>query len=1378
MNKPLPTVQEISKLSDSSREILNILAIAGLGINQMDLRNILEKFAIHTQNLQLLPKNSIARHITPLKKLGLVRTSGGTYYMDQEKAWFVIKSVIGSWENMIPYVEILRFQYPVERYYYYTDRLILRREIPIAIMQKDGRKFLNLRQKLYGYAWRNNAFIDPIITYFDQPFDPEELSPFYPSFQAQITTMLLEGKGEYIENMERYLSYGISLLDESGLGKEERGNLVYALLAVLCFQGKIRQAEEILSIHGTIQPDINPMFEGWIALLRGEENVTVTAFNKASKIQKVRGYFPEIEGIIHHFALLFTKNYKKSAAYGKRKFEWVEVHKMLAAVSAFQQNEVGAADHLHNTNYHVPLYALLAGLGQIWTNQEVEKECLDSLNKQASFAEKNGHLFFALLASEVLAHGLSGNAQAVAEESIQRISTQTEIVPFLPRLQPKANWERALEGLESLAFSTASSPQNKSRLIWHVDPSYGHIQPIEQKTKKNGGWTKGRNVALKRLKEDGLSIMTEQDRQIVAALKKETYRDYYYYGKTEYVWEKAKALTAMVDHPYLFHADNPTVPIELIRKNPELIFEKKNGRYVISFSPEFSQAGVTLIKETNTRYQLLIVTEQQWAIAQMLSGKSNLFPIQAKDRLGKIIGRLASTFTVQSSLLDDTADVVSIQGLSLPHVLLMPASDGFKAEILVKPFASDPPYFRAGEGREQVIAEINGVRTMAKRSLKAEKKNYQHLLKQTAILERISPYRGEWELPDPEDCLQLLLELEPLRKSGDLIIEWPKGETLKLAGQIDFDQLQLRVKKQRNWFGVEGEVKIDDQLVLDLQSLLRLLDQEEGNAQFVSLSDGRFLSLTRTFRQRLEELSGYLQEGKKGLQLHPIVAPNLEEWDDWGAQLKADKAWKQQLNKLKEARNLRPEVPNTLQADLRSYQEEGFYWLARLAHWGVGACLADDMGLGKTLQALALMLDRAPMGPVLVVAPASVVRNWMREAQRFAPTLRPLLLTEGNRAEIIADLGPFDLLIVSYNLMVNEIEGLGLVEFQMLVLDEAQAIKNRQTKRSKAAKQIQAGFRLLTTGTPIENHLGELWNLFDFLNPGLLGSQEHFNERFAHPIERDNDPQVRKQLRRLLRPFILRRRKSEVLDELPPKTEITLNVPLSKEELAFYEALRRDALQQLAVGSADAPGENRFQILAEITKLRQACCHPRLILPEANLPASKLQLFMKVLNELLSNGHKALVFSQFVRFLKIVETEIDNTGIAYQYLDGQTPLKKREERVQAFQRGEGDVFLISLKAGGVGLNLTAADYVIHLDPWWNPAVEDQASDRAHRIGQQRPVTVYRLVTEGTIEEKIINLHAEKRDLADSLLEGGGASAKLSSEELMALIQEVPEEHPS
>jgi SNF2 family DNA or RNA helicase len=355
-------------------------------------------------------------------------------------------------------------------------------------------------------------------------------------------------------------------------------------------------------------------------------------------------------------------------------------------------------------------------------------------------------------------------------------------------------------------------------------------------------------------------------------------------------------------------------------------------------------------------------------------------------------------------------------------------------------------------------------------------------------------------------------------------------------------------------------------------------------------------------------------------------------------------------------------------------------------------------------------------------------------------------------------------LVTSYGLLQSEEKLFAEPEFATVVLDEAHVIKNYATKTSKATMQLKAGFRLALTGTPVQNHLGEIWNLFSFINPGLLGSLHYFTDTFV----KSGDEQSRKHLKKMIAPFILRRTKSAVLDELPPKTEIVKKIELSAEEMAFYEALRRQALENLS----NADESKHLQVLAEITKLRQASCNPLLIDPNINIPSSKLSAFLDIVGELIENKHRALVFSQFVTHLAIVRQALDKQGIFYQYLDGSTSQAERQRRVKDFQNGEGELFLISLKAGGLGLNLTAADFVIHLDPWWNPAVEDQASDRAHRIGQFRPVTIYRLVAENTIEEKIIHLHSQKRDLAEQLLEGSDRAARLSVSEMVELIKDT------
>jgi SNF2 family DNA or RNA helicase len=562
-------------------------------------------------------------------------------------------------------------------------------------------------------------------------------------------------------------------------------------------------------------------------------------------------------------------------------------------------------------------------------------------------------------------------------------------------------------------------------------------------------------------------------------------------------------------------------------------------------------------------------------------------------------------------------------------------------------------------------------------------------------------------------------------------------------------------------------VVVDEDLTVRLKSLLR--HAARSGSRFVPLGHGRFLALTDAFLTRLRDLAALCPEDHAGPALPSLAAPLAGELpEDFGSFERPDR-WDEVLERARAAELAAPRVPADFSGTLRQYQEEGFAWLSKLAARGAGACLADDMGLGKTIQVLALLLDRATQGPGLVVAPTSLCINWIQEASRFTPALRfvPLAGAE-DRAALIRTLGPGQVLVCTYGLLQNEQERLSAVDWGTAVLDEAQAIKNPRTKRARAAFRISARFRIAATGTPIENHLSELWSLFRYLNPLLLGTFERFSRVYARPIEQDRNVRVRERLRRVIQPFVLRRTKAEVLQELPERTEIVRRLEALPRERAFYEVLRREALERLAQVTPNAR-ERNVQILAEMTRLRLACCNPGLITPEARVPSCKEEAFRELVLELLDNGHKALVFSQFVRHLTILRQVLDELGVHYQYLDGQTPAALRDQRVRAFQGGEGDLFLISLKAGGTGLNLTAADYVIHMDPWWNPAAEDQASDRAHRIGQERPVTIYRLVVRDTIEDRIVALHHDKRELAENLLAGTDVPRNVSPDEMIRLL---------
>jgi SNF2 family DNA or RNA helicase len=465
-----------------------------------------------------------------------------------------------------------------------------------------------------------------------------------------------------------------------------------------------------------------------------------------------------------------------------------------------------------------------------------------------------------------------------------------------------------------------------------------------------------------------------------------------------------------------------------------------------------------------------------------------------------------------------------------------------------------------------------------------------------------------------------------------------------------------------------------------------------------------------------------------------------------------------------------PPLPAGLRATLRPYQLEGFRWLWRYSRLGLGVCLADDMGLGKTLEAIALLLTRSAGGPALVVAPTSVCRNWLEELRRFAPSLEAREYTGKGRAALLeqfrGDAAP-DVWIASYALLQHDASELASATWNTVVLDEAQFIKNAHSLRARAAFALPARYRMALTGTPVENHLGDLWSIFHFLNPALLGSWKHFQVRYLKPIERDRNSEQRAELKALIAPFLLRRVKDDVLTDLPPLTVVRHSVRLSEDEALRYALLRRQIHEKLR--TAHGRREHKLQVFSELTRLRRFCCHPRLVYPDAPLEGSKLAAFLELAEELRDNGHRALVFSQFVDFLELAREALDERGIRYSYLDGSTPKEVRHARVSAFQSGNDELFLISLKAGGFGLNLTAADYVIHLDPWWNPAVEAQATDRAHRIGQERPVTVYRLITEETIEESIVELHREKRELADALLSGSDGVAELGHELLGELL---------
>ena len=473
-------------------------------------------------------------------------------------------------------------------------------------------------------------------------------------------------------------------------------------------------------------------------------------------------------------------------------------------------------------------------------------------------------------------------------------------------------------------------------------------------------------------------------------------------------------------------------------------------------------------------------------------------------------------------------------------------------------------------------------------------------------------------------------------------------------------------------------------------------------------------------------------------------------------------------------------VPSCLQTVLRGYQKLGFRWLRTLDSYGFGGILADDMGLGKTVQMIALFVDEYASGKdagtkerSLIVCPASLVYNWENEFQKFAPMLKVQAVagTAQEREEVFASLDEGgQVLITSYDLLKRDMKHYESMSFRFQVIDEAQYIKNAATQSARAVKAIRARTRFALTGTPIENRLGELWSIFDYLMPGFLFTYAHFKKIYESPIVRESDPEAVSNLKRLIGPFVLRRVKKDVLKELPDKLETAVYSRLQGQQKELYTANAAKLKEELESGGDAVYEKGKIQILAELTRLRQICCDPALCYENYRGGSAKLETCMDLIRNGVNGGHKILLFSQFTSMLRIIEKRLSQEEIACYTLTGSTPKEERLRMVDSFHTDPVPVFLISLKAGGTGLNLTAADMVIHYDPWWNVAAQNQATDRAHRIGQEKQVSVFKLITKGTIEENIMVLQESKKNLADQIIAEGAVSlSSLTREDLVKML---------
>jgi len=742
-------------------------------------------------------------------------------------------------------------------------------------------------------------------------------------------------------------------------------------------------------------------------------------------------------------------------------------------------------------------------------------------------------------------------------------------------------------------------------------------------------------------------------------------------------------------------------------------------------------------------------------------------PSSAVISLKRAIESLSGIVAVKQDDLDSMAQP-AVMSCGLLAVRIVPVDHIYQVTVLAAALENGTSRFAPAEGEELVYDEVENLTHCVYRDLSLEDANYRQLnLFMKGELDADVISYTEKRIYAEEALLKLIAYVYDNRDK--YFIEWPEGKRLKFRGDVKSTDISISVNSNMEWFTLEGEARAGN-MTLSLESLIQAICNSPIQ-DFVKIGDDEYIRMTEELKKHIAALASLPSRrgGQKKIPKFQVGALAAIIQD---LKVNTDQGYRDFMKQTQAAFSFSAPIPDGLQATLRDYQVEGYRWICRLSAWGAGACLADDMGLGKTLQAIAFLLHKAHDGASLVVMPKSILPNWRQEAQRFAPQLNVINLNhESNRSRIIQNADKNDVILCTYGILGTERALITSRRWNVVCLDEAHQIKNRNTLVSQAAMDLNATHRLILTGTPLQNNLGELWNLFQFLNPGLLGPWNNFRDAFIVPTL---DQYHRDLLKEMTAPFILRRTKQDVLTELPEKVVSEQLVELTDDEMKVYEEMRRRAEVKFKKNKTAQERKEAKQLqinfFTELINLRLAACSMRLVYDQWTAVSSKLVALMDLLDALMDNpDNNVLVFSQFTSFLDLVKPELSKRHLAFLYLDGQTPLEKRQQLVQDFQEGKCRLFLSSLKAGGLGINLTKANYVILLDPWWNPAIENQAMDRAHRLGQKRAVSVIRLISAQTIEEKILRLHQDKQQLTDDVLEGTGESHKLTYEDILDMI---------
>lgn len=930
----------------------------------------------------------------------------------------------------------------------------------------------------------------------------------------------------------------------------------------------------------------------------------------------------------------------------------------------------------------------------------------------------------------------------------------------LSTLRKKASWEIMLSGLTD---SLTNTLEEEKRVVYYV-VGKEMTAIVEQIHQEDGSWRDGRLLSRSTMMSSGYDSMDSHDSAIAMDFSKKTDSQSdidilvpYLVGTDRLLW----------GHSHEGHHIAAEIEIE----KPYLEFNGRGFLIDITSNVKLDDKGNVKrhsVRETDLgHYSLVSVNPLQKDILKRFLTMKH-FPSSAAASLKRAIEGLKGIIDIKQNIMESMLEP-AVLSHGVLAVQVSPDRNEYLVNIQATAIEDGTARFAPAEGEDVVYDEVEGITHCVNRDLSLE---YEHKKVLDSFLEEEAKAEArsytEYTIGTAEGLLKLMAYV--YYNQDKFFVEWPDGVRLKFRGDVKSSDISVMVQTDTDWFSVEGEVNIGN-TKLSLEELIRACSSTEMEG-FVRLKDDEYVRMSETLKKHIEAMEAIGRAGGSGYKRVPkyqigALATMIE-----GLKAETDKGYSEFMEKTKAAFETDAEIPSGLTAELRDYQAEGYRWMCRLDEWGAGACLADDMGLGKTIQAIAFMLHKADKGPSLVVAPKSVVPNWAQEIARFAPGLNPVVLNHtSRRLGVVKGARRGDIILCTYGVLGTESELLKERHWNVVCLDEAHQIKNRDTLVSHAAMDLTAGSRIILTGTPLQNNLGELWNLFQFINPGLLGTWPRFRDSFILP---SLDYEHKMLLKEMTQPFILRRAKEDVLLELPEKLVTTHMVELSDHEQRVYEEMRRQAevkfkKYKTKEERAEAKTLN-LNFFTELMKLRMAACSMRLVYDRWNEPSTKVMALFDILNNILAYPqNKVIVFSQFTSLLSIVKSGLTNNHIDYYYLDGQTPLEKRQEMVSDFQNGGKQLFLSSLKAGGVGINLTAANYVILLDPWWNPAIENQAMDRAHRLGQKQVVSVIRLISAQTIEEKILQLHKTKQELTDEVLEGTGDSYKLTYEDVMDMV---------